>query len=486
MTSPNVLPSADKALSTDAYFRLYQGALQIEDRNTRLVACTVILLAGRLGLRLQEIQHLREEWIDWRRGEIHIPAYDPCGCKRCWITAFDTWGRRGLKELQERGEWETERPWKKLLAAEREEVVEMADCCTVENLEEILYNQRWQPKYDRSARVVPFGWSERITACLIAFFDKHDYVDYQRDPINDGLIKKAAKHADGLDPDEISAHPLRATGLTFWADISIDAKMLKDLAGWQDIQTAVRYLRVSGRITTHKVYSLLGKADEAPPVVPAEPESRFPVVSNPIPFEGEPFVPVTPDGVYCDEDVRIARHHDQRDDPIPLLHPRTGNVPHDWAGFPDADQLSYDPDRHDLPAHLDRDSDRVTFENGRPGTVATTLAELEDFHRIDPTEPVRDRDRGDEEDHRATTTNARLSDYFDEDRDGDIIPAATLGGAAVLGVDQWRTRLAGEWSEYWLAADGASPSAERIATGTAAYALFVVLPLSLNLSLLFG
>lgn len=479
MASPNVLPSADKALRTDAYFRLYQGALRINDRESRLVACTVILLAGRLGLRLQEIQHLREEWIDWRRGEIHIPAYDPCGCKRCWVTAFDTWGRRGLKELQEHGEWDSEASWKDLQVADRNEVVQLADYCTVEALEEILYTERWQPKYDRSARVVPFGWSERITACLMAFFDRYDYVEYQQFPTN-RLIRKAARNADGIDPEEISAHPLRATGLTFWADISTDPKTLRDLAGWQDIETAVRYLRVSGRLTTHKVYSLMGKADAAPPVVPVEPESRFPVVSNPIPFENELFTPVTPDGVYCDQDVRIARHHEQRGDTIPLLHPRAGNVPHDWTAFPDKDQLGYDPSQHDLPGYLTRDSDRVSVEDGQIVTVATTLAELEDVHRIDPTDRVAPGE------HRATTTNSQLSEYLDEDRDRDMIPAATLGGTAVLGVGQLWSRLAREWSEYWLAGNSASPSAERIATGTAAYALLVVLPLSLNLSLLFG
>ena len=475
----NGLPSADKALNSDAYFRLYQGALRIEDRDARLVACTVILVAGRLGLRLQEIQHLREEWIDWRRGEIHIPAYDPCGCKRCWLTALDTWGRRGLKELQESGEWESGASWKDLRAAEREEVVQLADYCTPENLEEVLYSERWQPKYDRSARVVPFGWSERITACLMAFFDRYDYVEYQQFPVN-RLIRRAAKNADGLDPEEISAHPLRATGLTFLADISTDAKMLRDLAGWQDIGTAVRYLRVSGRITSHKLYHLMGKGDEAPPVVPSEPEYRFPVVSNPIPFENEPFAPVTPDGVYCDQDVRLARHHEQRGEPIPLLHPRAGNVPHNRAGFPAEDQLSYDPSRHDLTGHLARDSDRVRIEDGRPVTVATTLAEIEDVHRLDPEEYP------DPEAHRADTQNARLSDYLDEDRDGDVIPAVTVTGAAVLTAGATRSRLGREWSEFWLAGDGAAPSAERLAMGTAAYLLLVVLPLSLNLSLLVG
>ena len=62
--------------------------------------------------------------------------------------------------------------------ADREEVVQLADYCTVENLKEILYTERWQPKYDWSARVVLFGWSERITACLMNFFDRYEYVEY--------------------------------------------------------------------------------------------------------------------------------------------------------------------------------------------------------------------------------------------------------------------------------------------------------------------
>ena len=325
--------------------------------------------------------------------------------------------------------------------AGREEVVQLADYCTVENLKEILYTERWQPKYDWSARVVLFGWSERITACLMNFFDRYEYVEYQQFPVT-RLIRKAAKNANGLDSEEISAHPLRATGLTFWADISTDPKTLRDLAGWQDIETAVQYLRVSGRLTIHKIYSLMGKADEAPPVVPTEPESRFPVVSNPMPFENEPFTPVTPDGVYYDEAVRIARHHEQRADTIPLLHPQAGNVPYGWTAFPDEDQLSYDPSQHELPGHLARDSNRVSVEDGQPVTIVTTLAEIKDVHRTDPT------DRVDPGEHRSTTANLQLSEYLDEERDNDMIPTATLGGTVVLSLGQIRNRLARERSDY--------------------------------------
>ena len=477
MTNPNALPSADKALNTDAYFRLYQGALKIEDASARLTACYIILLAGRLGLRLQEIQHLREEWIDWRRGEIKIPSYDPCGCKRCWITARDIWGRRGLSELQEKDEWSDDDKWKKLDADDRERVVEKASYCEPETLEEILYSERWEPKYGRSARTISFGWSERITACLMTFFDHNDCLQHQRQSVN-RLITKAAENADGVDPDELSAHPLRATGLTFLADIAVDPKMLCDLAGWQDIQTAARYLRESGRINSHKLYSLLGKEDEAPPIVPAEPEFRFPIVCNPVPFQGEPFAPTLPDGDRYDRDVRLVRHNEQRDTPIRLVHPRKPGVPHGRAGIPDVDEITYDPRKHDIPGHLDRDSDRVQFEDGRPVTKATTLADLENPHRIDPSE------HSPPEEYREETAATRLSNYMNEDHDSDRLMATTILGAASLTAGTVWSRLGREWSEYWTAGEGAAPSAERLGKGMARYLLLVVAPLAVNLALL--
>lgn len=63
----------DEALRQPTFRRLYLGALKIPNPRRRLIACYIILLAGRLGLRVSEIQHLRSAWIDWKRGEICIP-----------------------------------------------------------------------------------------------------------------------------------------------------------------------------------------------------------------------------------------------------------------------------------------------------------------------------------------------------------------------------------------------------------------------------
>jgi len=90
---------------------------------------------------------------------------------------------------------------------------------------------KWSPKYDRSARVIAFGWSYRITACLDAFFDELECLNWNQYSIN-RLLKEATENADGVDPSKVSAHRLRSTGETFLADASVDVKMLRDLAGW--------------------------------------------------------------------------------------------------------------------------------------------------------------------------------------------------------------------------------------------------------------
>jgi integrase len=86
----------------------------------------------------------------------------------------------------------------------------------------------------------------------VAFFDELDCLDWNQYSIN-RLLKEAAENADGVDPSKVSAHRLRATGETFLADASVDVKMLRDLAGWQDLQTALYYIAKSGRICSIEI-----------------------------------------------------------------------------------------------------------------------------------------------------------------------------------------------------------------------------------------
>ncbi|MFB6186794.1 MAG: site-specific integrase, partial [Halobacteriaceae archaeon] len=107
--------------------------------------------------------------------------------------------REVLSELQQKEEWDNSDRWKNLRAEDREKVIQQSDFCTEDNLIKIVYEDQWQPKYDRSARTIPFGWSYRLTACLMTFFDKNESVDCSRQKIN-SLIKEAAENSETIDP----------------------------------------------------------------------------------------------------------------------------------------------------------------------------------------------------------------------------------------------------------------------------------------------
>jgi hypothetical protein len=433
------VPSHENALSTEAFCRLYVGACRIDNPRRRLLACYIILLTGRLGLRIAELQHLREAWINWERGSIRIPKRDPCGCRRCWIQAYDKWGRNGLSELLEAGEWDGPTSWKHCKADQRREIIEAADCCTPDTLVSIVTDEQFRPKYDRSARTISFGWSERLTCVLITFFDEHDCLEHTQQSINN-IITAAAENAPGIDPEHLSAHNLRATGLTFLADNLIKTKVLGDHAGWKDITTAEKYLRQSGRINTVKLYNIMGRAEDAPPVVPEEPDSTYPVLMNPTPFQGEPVDPIGPGGQTYDADVRRQRAEESRDSPLKVRHPREVNIPTGRAGMPTKPELQFDITDGDLPGHIDPSSDRYDAKESAVETTATTLSTFADPHSLERT--------GDEvaQQWRKESLQQRVSDHSQDERPRSVIPGLSVGVEYVTTASRWMSnRLQREW-----------------------------------------
>ena len=100
MNIVEAVQSADRALGPRLLYRLFEGAMKFEDPNKRIKTAMVILLAGRLTMRLKTIQHVREAWINWARGEIVVPKFDACDCYRCWVEAYNWWLRQGLHEIE--------------------------------------------------------------------------------------------------------------------------------------------------------------------------------------------------------------------------------------------------------------------------------------------------------------------------------------------------------------------------------------------------
>jgi len=353
--------SRENALEVRTFLRLFLGALAIENEEERVRTVMIILCAGRLGLRANEIQHLHEGWIDWKRGTIRVPAHEPCFCKWCLDSA--------------RGKVADEKDVPKSdLDRDNEDVLEYA------------YEHQFEPKPNASARVVPFGWSERITAWLIRFFEEYDYVDVTQQQMRNN-VRKAARNAEGVDPSDLTLHPLRATGATFSADAGLRSKPLRDLLGHSDRAEARRYVRGSGRQLTQRVYELFGREEWAPEVVPEDPGEQFPVACDPRPFAAE--IDVDPrEGGPAGRRSRAAAMEDQE---VSVYNPRRERRP---------DDVPYTASRHDIPGHVDPDGEGlespsverevvdmdldewVEEQNDGQGTVAETAdrrESLDDF-----------------------------------------------------------------------------------------------------------
>lgn len=376
--------SSDEALREPTYRRLYRGALDIDNNERRRKACYIILLAGRMGLRTGEIQHVREAWIDWDRGEIAIPQYDPCVCMNCWIRAkrkasdddeeledeiaatVEDW----LPEDSDRGPHEVVDEMLEDDEPLPEEIRNEENEESDRGAEEILYEERWRPKYPRSARRVPFGHSRRLTAVISVFMKHHGHLKITQVSMNN-LVEEAAENADGVDSEEITIRGLRATAATHYATYVRTPKALKDLMGWTRIETAVRYLRRAGAFTTDVVYHAFDQGDIAPAMFPEEPKARYPIIDNPMPYQKEPYDPMLYDKQTRHEVGRELADSSFRQ----LIHPRSENH---------HDNLDYDPSRHRILTHEDYEDD-VIERDGMIQFEAPTMTEFyEDHDRVTP------------------------------------------------------------------------------------------------------
>jgi len=248
--------SPDDALSPEAFYSLYLGGLAIEDEKRRRETCYILLLVGRLGLRVEELGHLHDGWVDYGRGEIHVPARDPCACAECWERA-----RTRKKQGESR------------------------------SIEEIVAEEFWSPPGgDTASRTLAFGWSQRLTAAIEGVLGEYQYLDADRARI-ERLLDTAAEHAWEVEPDTVSVAGLRATAASFLAAAGFGPRRLAELLV-TDEATAGAFARVGGGELRDHLYRSLPTGSG--PDICAD-GSAYRLVCDPTPFEREPFDPRTYD-----------------------------------------------------------------------------------------------------------------------------------------------------------------------------------------------
>ena len=199
--------SHQDALDEPTFRALVEAAHEM--RPPRDAETLLILYAGgRLGMRAGEISHMTADWVDFRRSVIDVPRHEPCDCGYC---------RKQAKQ-----------------AADHDDDLDVeADLTT-----------RWKPKTDASVRSIPFDFDEDVAAVVRAFFERFDAYPHSRLSVN-RRVNRVAEIA-GEDVDSIYPHCLRATAASYHAYRGLPAAALQSLFGWTDLDTAQKYVRLSG------------------------------------------------------------------------------------------------------------------------------------------------------------------------------------------------------------------------------------------------
>lgn len=315
-------PSA--ALSPEAFYSLYLGGLIIEDETERLEASYTLLMLGRLGLTPAELLHLHEGWVDWERGEIHVPARDPCACDVCWEHA---------RQRQRAGD--------------------------TRNPETIVIEECWTPGKS-GARRLAFGWSRRLTAAIDGVLDAGTHLERDRETVREH-VETAAAMAHHVDTTEVSITALRASALTFLASAGFGPRRLADVTA-TDEETAGEFARVGGGETRSHLYRVL--ADVEPPTL-CEGETRYRLVCDPTALQREPFDPTEYDAEWRRE--RATRSVQRDRNPRPASPPSEETSDEVRASRSPPPGVSFTP--ADLPSVQE-----PAGQHG-PGLVAESLAE---------------------------------------------------------------------------------------------------------------
>lgn len=214
----------EDALSDAEFEELIGGAKTLRPP-WNLEALFVVLVAGRLGLRIGEIAHARREWVSFEKGLLEVPSQDRCRkgreggicgyCRRQAHRTAETSGR---------------------------------------DLEALLASY-WEPKTSAAERAVPFEFDERVEHIVRAFFDY-----YSGTPFSVNTARRRVSQAVEASTlsRRIYPHCLRATAASHLAYDGLNVPALQAMMGWAKIETAEKYIRLSGGRTKKALGELYG------------------------------------------------------------------------------------------------------------------------------------------------------------------------------------------------------------------------------------
>lgn len=234
--SKAITNSKEKALNKKEFEFLVEGTYSMKDYFD-VEARLIIFLAGRLGMRVGEIVHMKSSWIDQRNQMINIPIQQNCNKgKNGDVCGYCLQNAKQMARIR--------RKWRKEGKLDGTKLDDIEGNITKENMKKYM----WSAKTPSAAREIPFDASPRAEIIIERYFNKFSEFKTSKSGIN-RRINRTAKFAKELDPNIIHPHGLRATAATYWAGRGLDTTALQSIMGWADMQVAMRYIAENGERT---------------------------------------------------------------------------------------------------------------------------------------------------------------------------------------------------------------------------------------------
>lgn len=193
----------DDALSEEDFNRLIKTS---ERSDQPLENKFILLMAGRLGLRVGEIAHIKSGWFDFENKMLTIPKHEPCDCYYC---------KRRFKKRKKNKETDI--------------------------IKEVKEEQ-WQPKTKHAPRSIPFGFNSELERISKKMMEKYGECPFSVGTIN----KKIVKLGKMVGLENVYPQALRSTAANKFAYDNVSPKTLQTIMGWGKLGMADVYIANSG------------------------------------------------------------------------------------------------------------------------------------------------------------------------------------------------------------------------------------------------
>lgn len=213
----DVLDAAD-------YRQLLDTAARLDDREKAITTFYLLIVLGRVGLRVGEALHMTDEWYSRERQVINIPPHVPCDCSLC------------------------------------EHYAEKADDATLDDY--------WRAKYGQGRTA--YVYTEQQRDAIERYFEELPYTGMSYSTAN-RRVTLAAELTETVNAARTYPHALRATAATHlaWSDVlpvALDVQF-----GWQNPKTRRAYVDQTGLMARRQIDKALGREPDIPTMVRRNP-----------------------------------------------------------------------------------------------------------------------------------------------------------------------------------------------------------------------